>query len=97
MVDVPSLKTFKARLDQALSNLICLWMSLFIACELDEMNFKGLFQFYRFYDSMILYTILTKRGRVWLHKGDNKIVIYLEELGRLEERFHPGVSSHFFF
>ena len=35
VVDAPSLKTFKARLDQALGNLIKLWMSLFIAGELD--------------------------------------------------------------
>ena len=35
VVDAPSLKTLKARLDQALSNLIKLWMSPFIAGELD--------------------------------------------------------------
>jgi len=31
LVAVVSLETFKVRLDQALSNLIYLWMSLFIA------------------------------------------------------------------
>ncbi len=34
-VDNPSLKTFKARLDQTLSNLILQWMSLVGAGELD--------------------------------------------------------------
>ena len=34
-VDAPSLKMFKIRLDQALSNLIYLWISLFIARELN--------------------------------------------------------------
>ena len=32
-VDAPSLETFKVRLDQALGNLIYLWVSLFIAGE----------------------------------------------------------------
>jgi len=44
MVDAPSMETFKARLNQALSNLIELWMSLFIAGLLDSMPFKGPFQ-----------------------------------------------------
>ena len=35
MVDAPSLETFKARLDRALSNLIYLKMSLLTAGELD--------------------------------------------------------------
>ena len=35
MVDAPSLETLRARLDQALGNLIYLWMSPFIAGELD--------------------------------------------------------------
>ena len=35
MVDALSLETFKVRLDQALGNLIELWMSLFIAGELN--------------------------------------------------------------
>jgi len=35
VVDVPSLETFKARLDRALSNLILLKMSLPIAGGLD--------------------------------------------------------------
>jgi len=34
-VDALSLETFKVRLHEALSNLIKLWMSLFIAGELD--------------------------------------------------------------
>ena len=44
MVDAPSMETFKARLNQALSNLIELWMPLFIARLLDSMAFKGPFQ-----------------------------------------------------
>jgi len=32
---------FKAKLDQALGNLIELYMSLFIAGELEQMTFKG--------------------------------------------------------
>ena len=35
VVDAPSMETFKARLDQVLGNLPELWMSLFIAEELD--------------------------------------------------------------
>jgi len=35
VVDAPSLETLRARLDQALGNLIYLWMSPFIAGELD--------------------------------------------------------------
>ena len=35
MVDALALETFKVRLDQALGNLIELWMSLFIVGELD--------------------------------------------------------------
>lgn len=34
LVDAPPLQTFKVRVDKALSNLIKLWMSLFIAQEL---------------------------------------------------------------
>jgi len=44
MVDAPSMETFKARLNQALSNLLELWMPLFIAGLLDSMAFKGPFQ-----------------------------------------------------
>ena len=44
MVDAPSMETFKARLNQALSNLLELWMLLFIAGLLDSMAFKGPFQ-----------------------------------------------------
>ena len=51
--DVPSLETFKARLDGALSNLIWLKMSLPIAGGLDWMTFKGPFHPKAFYDSMI--------------------------------------------
>ena len=41
VVDAPFLETFKARLNQALSNLLELWMPLFIAGLLDSMAFKG--------------------------------------------------------
>ena len=44
MADAPSMETFKARLNQALSNLLELWMPLFIAGLLDSMAFKGPFQ-----------------------------------------------------
>jgi len=37
-------ETFKVRLDQALGNLIYLWMSLFIAGDEDLMAFEGSFQ-----------------------------------------------------
>ena len=43
MVDAPSLETFKARLDGALSNLSQVKMSLPVAGGLDEMTFKGPF------------------------------------------------------
>jgi len=44
VVDAPSLETFKARLDVAVSNMIQLKMSLLMAGELDWMVFKGPFQ-----------------------------------------------------
>jgi len=50
VVDASSLKTFKARLDLDLGNLI----KLFTAEELDWMNFKGPFQLKRFYESVIM-------------------------------------------
>jgi len=53
VVDAPSLETFKARLDGALSNLMWLKMSLLIAGELDRMTFKGPFQSKPFHDSKI--------------------------------------------
>ena len=56
LLDAWSPETFKARLDQALGNLIYLQMSLFTAGELDYMTFRGPFQLYRFYDSLIMQT-----------------------------------------
>jgi len=44
VVDALFLETFKVRLDKSLGNLIYLWMSLFIAGELDYMTFNGPFQ-----------------------------------------------------
>ena len=41
LLDDPSLETHKIRLDGALSPQIKLWVSLFIAGELDYMAFKG--------------------------------------------------------
>ena len=52
VVDAPSLKTFKVRLDGALSNLIQFTMSLLIAEGLDCMTFKGPVQPKPFYGSM---------------------------------------------
>ena len=45
VVDAPSLKTFKARLDQALGNLVQLCMCLVIAGELDQMTSACLWQY----------------------------------------------------
>ena len=44
VVEAPSLAMLKARMDQTLSNLIELWMSLFTAGQLHQMAFKGPFQ-----------------------------------------------------
>ncbi len=44
VVDDPSLETLKIKPDKALSNLIELKVSLFIAGGLDQMTFKGPFQ-----------------------------------------------------
>lgn len=41
VMNAPYLETFKARLDQALSNLTELWIFLFIARELDQMTAEG--------------------------------------------------------
>jgi len=60
VVDAPSLETFQARLDGALSNLTQLKMSLFIAGGLGQMAFKAPFQPKLFYDSMILQKAYTR-------------------------------------
>ena len=39
VADALTPSTFRSRLDQPLGYLICLWMSLFIVGELDEMTF----------------------------------------------------------
>lgn len=54
VVYASSLETFKVNLDQALSNLIQMDVSLFIAEVLDLMTFKGLFQVKRIYNTMIV-------------------------------------------
>jgi len=38
VVNALSLETFKARLDQALCNLVKLWMFLFISCSAGELD-----------------------------------------------------------
>ena len=50
---VPSLDTFNVSLDGAPSNLIWLYVSLFIALELVWMAFKGPFQLKQFYELSI--------------------------------------------
>jgi len=52
-VEAPSLETFKARLDGALSNLVWLKLSLFTAGQLGLMISKDPFQPTAFCDSMI--------------------------------------------
>jgi len=52
VVDAPSLETFKARLDGALSNLVWLKMSLLTAAGLGYMTSAGPFQPKPFYDSI---------------------------------------------
>ena len=44
MVDALSMETFKVRLDQALGNVMELWMSLCIAGQLDQVAFRSSFQ-----------------------------------------------------
>ena len=41
VVGAPFLETFKARLDQVLSNLMELWVSLFIAGQWDKDDLKS--------------------------------------------------------
>jgi len=53
VVDAPSLETFQARLDGALSSLVWLEMSLLTAGGLGKMASKCPFQPKAFYDSMI--------------------------------------------
>jgi len=60
VVDAPSLQTLKDRLDGALSNLIYLWVPLFVAGGLDQMVFKGPFQLKLFCDSVLLEAIIQK-------------------------------------
>jgi len=54
VVDAPSLETFKARLDGALSNLVWLKMSLLMAGVLGWVASKGPSQPKEFCDSVIL-------------------------------------------
>jgi len=54
LIDAPSLETFKARLDRALSNLVWLKMSVLTAGGLDKMTSKGPSQPKEFYDFMFL-------------------------------------------
>jgi len=54
VVEAPSLETFKARLDRALSNLVWLKMSLLTAGGLGQMTSKGPFQCKAFCDSVTL-------------------------------------------
>ena len=61
-MDAPSLETLKVRLDEALSNLMELWVSLFISGELDQVIFNGPFQFKRLCDSMI--SVFTGQGNL---------------------------------
>lgn len=55
VLDAPSLETFQVSLDRALSNPICLWISLFIAGVLDYIAFNCPFQLKPLYDSLILH------------------------------------------
>jgi len=65
-VEVPSLKTLKARLDRALSNLIRLKMSLLTVEGLVWVTSTGPFQPKAFYDSMILWSRQIRSGKcVW--------------------------------
>lgn len=50
-VDAPSLETFQARLDRAVSSLVWLKISQLIAGRLDKRTFKGLLQSKPFLDS----------------------------------------------
>lgn len=59
VVYASSLETFKVNLDQALSNLIQMEVSLFIAEVLDLMTFKGLFQVKWIYNTMIVWYWVT--------------------------------------
>lgn len=54
VADAPSLGTFKVGMDRALSNLIELSVSLFIAGECYHLDFKGPLLLEQFYDSMKL-------------------------------------------
>jgi len=54
VVDTLSLETFKIRLEGALSNLIELSVSLFIAGECYHLDFQGPLLLEQFYDSMKL-------------------------------------------
>jgi len=55
VVDAPSLETLKARLDEALSSLIQLEMSLLTAGRVDWVAFKGPFQPKPFHGSKLLH------------------------------------------
>jgi len=60
VVDAPSVETFKARLDGALSNLVKSKTYLLTAGGVDYVSFKVLFQLKPFYDSMTLHTTSPK-------------------------------------
>lgn len=58
VVDAPSLKAFKARLDGVVNNLVYREVSLPIAGRSELGDLKGLFQSKPFYDFMFCYKIL---------------------------------------
>jgi len=60
--DAPSLETFQARLDGALSNLISVKMSLLMAGGLDQMAFKAPFPPKASYKSMTKSTASAHAG-----------------------------------
>jgi len=85
VVDAPSLETFKARLNRALSNLTELKMSLLTAGGLDQTTFKIPFQPKAFYDSVlclyvnlkIIFHLLTREKN---YKGFECQILILVEL-----------------
>jgi len=68
VAEAPSLETFRARLDGALSNLIWLKMSLLTAGGLGYVTSKGPFQPKALYDSMKLCRFFLKKthSKCWV-------------------------------
>ena len=90
-VDVPSLETFKARLDGTVSNLVWWEVSLPIAGGLELHDLKGLFQPKPFYHSTVSGCKITLHTLAAVSPG---ILRYCTELGSTNKNSLVTIGIH---